>query len=1096
MRSFYLLSCACAFLLLAVPQAASESRELRIRQDRGASSDSSTPLPSTSSPPPSSSTDSASRSDRSSTPSTSPKPTTSQTPSSTDIPRSSTTDGSSTSTESGQAPTDSSDSSPTSTPTPTSTPNVLPLPPLITPAVGIAGAVLLLSGLAYCLIGIKHKWLHIFLAPAYLSSLAIVVLIEYVIDPPVSNAVQGAYFVAAFMTGCIFGGVSLIFVEVTEGLGCLLGGFCLSMWFLVLKAGGLLTSTAGKAIFIGVFTVVGYSLSFSQHTRTYGLIGCISFAGATVTVIGIDCFSRAGLKEFWLYLWNLNNKTFPLNTNTYPITRGIKVEIAGIIVLFLLGIISQLKVWKLVKERREKKATEQLEEERIREQREADLGRQIEHHNAKARKQWERIYGDKESAKNILSDSGIGSSGASFQKSPSVSIREVQQQPPQNGVELLELPESINGSIADLHRSYNWKLDSFRGSSKAPSDVIQEIDVHGNPLPPSHPSSTKGEAAGYANSTASSDPQYSSASFKNKSLRPNVAPPPVVIPMPFEVGAPDDESPSSAEVPVQRRKPTNNRLSQLSMANRFSTAASFGDELSVPHLEDDRRSSMAATLNDKMDRDSMYLPRLSPFEDQFPDSADTPEVTPETKSELGIRLDNPSDLKPADALPRSRSDTDLKEMQAEAEAKEKERISEIPLVDPAVMQAAAASLTSSTIPKEETTKGKEKETSNGEGSTQEPATTNEQTSDVGGLKAQLPDTLSKIALSYRTNEWAKHLDKAEEPEDESDSRPSTPGVRVEVRAPEPPVQPKVVEPQQSPVAEKRPQAVARDSSNSFNVRRTSKATPVYASQANSSTSLVRNNSNSSVYNINEIQRNASKSSMRNSKSGEVGKRSSSMPFSGQPLMESPMEEPSSEMNTNEFARMNPAYGTLLDVAGKKQLNRTSSAINRQSSAPNMVPMTSSESSSNSGRIAGHGMSSQAMVADDDDMPLSQRRSMIQAQRNSPGGNLIRQSTGFDSHQPRRTSGIDTKKQSANLALWRESVRADMASKTPKIYEEENARNHMMMQRRESQMKLEHQAAAAQHRESAMDNMMRRGDMLELHREKMRKMQATANRNAS
>ena len=142
-----------------------------------------------------------------------------------------------------------------------------------------------------------------FLSAAYLAALGITVLIVYVMNPPVSDAVQGAYMVAALMTGLIFGGICLVFKEVTEGLGCLLGGFCLSMWFLVLRPGGLLTDVIQKAIFIGVFSAVAWSLSFSQYTRNYGLIFCTSFAGATITILGIDCFSRAGLKEFWLYIW-------------------------------------------------------------------------------------------------------------------------------------------------------------------------------------------------------------------------------------------------------------------------------------------------------------------------------------------------------------------------------------------------------------------------------------------------------------------------------------------------------------------------------------------------------------------------------------------------------------------------------------------------------------------------------------------------------------------------------------------------------------------------------------------------------------------------
>lgn len=121
--------------------------------------------------------------------------------------------------------------------------------------------------------------------------------------PPITNAVQGAFFVAAFVTGMIFGGGSVIFADVTEGLGCLLGGYSLAMWFLVLTPGGLIKSTAGKAIFIACFTLGTFGFYVSHWTRAYGLIGAISFAGATVVVLGIDCFSRAGLKEFWLYIW-------------------------------------------------------------------------------------------------------------------------------------------------------------------------------------------------------------------------------------------------------------------------------------------------------------------------------------------------------------------------------------------------------------------------------------------------------------------------------------------------------------------------------------------------------------------------------------------------------------------------------------------------------------------------------------------------------------------------------------------------------------------------------------------------------------------------
>ena len=184
----------------------------------------------------------------------------------------------------------------------------LPITPTITPALSVAGALLMLSGTVYALVGIKNREIQIFISAAYLSSLSITVLIIYVMNPPVSNAIQAAYFAGALVPALIIGGGALIFRDFTEGLGCLIGGFCLAMWILILKAGGVITSTAGKAIFIGIFCIGFFALSFSHRTRSYCLIGSTSFAGATAIVLGIDCFSRAGLKEFWLYIWGRQRK--------------------------------------------------------------------------------------------------------------------------------------------------------------------------------------------------------------------------------------------------------------------------------------------------------------------------------------------------------------------------------------------------------------------------------------------------------------------------------------------------------------------------------------------------------------------------------------------------------------------------------------------------------------------------------------------------------------------------------------------------------------------------------------------------------------------
>lgn len=110
--------------------------------------------------------------------------------------------------------------------------------------------------------------------------------------------------VAIVLLGIILGAASLLISDIMEGLGCLLGGFCLTMWILVMKPGGLIDGTAAKDIFIAVLTVAAFTLFFSRWTKDYALIGLTSFAGATIIILGVDCFNRAGFKEFWLYIWS------------------------------------------------------------------------------------------------------------------------------------------------------------------------------------------------------------------------------------------------------------------------------------------------------------------------------------------------------------------------------------------------------------------------------------------------------------------------------------------------------------------------------------------------------------------------------------------------------------------------------------------------------------------------------------------------------------------------------------------------------------------------------------------------------------------------
>ncbi|KFZ15893.1 hypothetical protein V502_05367 [Pseudogymnoascus sp. VKM F-4520 (FW-2644)] len=324
----------------------------------------------------------------------------------------------------------------------TAAPDPLPLQPRITPAFGVGGALLMISGVVFAFVGIQHRLIYVFLSAAYLASLSVTILILYVMNPAVPDATQGAYLVAITATGIVFGAGAMFFPDLTEGFGCLLGGFCLSMWLLVLKPGGLLTSTTSITIFIVAFSAAIWSTAYIPFTKPYGLIASLAFGGATVIILGIDCFSRAGLKEFWVYIWRLNDNVFPLDTNTYPVTHGIKVEIAGVIMITAVGILTQMKLWKFIKKRRDRRAAAKAEKRRSLDREEEMVGRRVEWENTRTRQQWETVYGDgNNDTKTCLSvDSGIGTMSAKGQTTPQITVQ-------MDGIQMADLPSPTEGSI-------------------------------------------------------------------------------------------------------------------------------------------------------------------------------------------------------------------------------------------------------------------------------------------------------------------------------------------------------------------------------------------------------------------------------------------------------------------------------------------------------------------------------------------------------------------------------------------------------------------------------------------------------------------------
>ncbi|RFU25250.1 hypothetical protein B7463_g11086, partial [Scytalidium lignicola] len=913
----------------------------------------------------------------------------------------------------------------------TLTPEKLPLTPHITPGLGIAGVILMISGAVYTFTGIKSRVLHIFFSSAFLASLGVTVLIVYIMNPPVSNAVQGAYVVAAVLTGLAVGGLSLLFVEITEGFGCILGGFCFSMWLLVLKPGGLLTSSAGKGALIGAITVAAFATSFSHYTRPYGLIGFISFGGGTAIVLGIDCFSRAGLKEFWVYIWKLNDNLFPLGVTTYPITRGLRVEISAIIIIFLAGIISQIKLWKIVKEHRERREIERSQREQTMQQEAEEAGRRIQQHAEQDRSRWEAAYSEKNS------------------KTPVDVVKSIRD----SGVGEMEIPKVWTNSSTSARRSVEEIIemvprenDYNKSQEGTPTDQDTEVDKNGK--------TTSTFNMGTFFSTrdplrAESDAQPRGGEWQEQSKYTSgtvVSPGPTVLPLPFEVPEETekegDNSSLEATVADEEQPGTMHRFSK-----RFSTGAEFlkrfsqnsvkrlskeggsSDELMPQQVvEDDRASSIDATIDELSDEES------NDNDNDNMDDKISSAIAGVRKGQNEISKVTVMEVHSGPSTPSAMDTLDIEAKEVKNHSSTNFNIEQRELdnsVEPAPSQASTTD--------------------------RDP---------VYLTKDRLPQQVSKVVTSYRTNEWAKHLCEAETPYvvDSGDFVESPLHAEPEVMEMPAPVH--VRELQETPLSAPslRPVSSLSQTAKISHLRQSS------LSQLRPSTYdgyLPEESGPHHSPSRQSLSRNSSRPGST-PKQGHLRRVSGSIPVN-KPIVESPVEENPDSLTGTETPRFIPHFATfggsvptLLGVrdAALRKPRGYGPNLSARSSTQDLNSFNSSPRSSSVPSFDDNGMSPQLW------------------------------SSSFDSHQPKRSSSFTPMQiREQQLANWRADVQQGLRS---------SAQAQDLVERQRSALWMEQQRKAAeakrkQEKDGFFDERMRRGDMLDKHREALKRMQDTANK---
>ncbi|KIW09623.1 uncharacterized protein PV09_00490 [Verruconis gallopava] len=995
----------------------------------------------------------------------------------------------------------------------------LPIPPKLTPAVGLAGAVLMITGLAYGIVGIRNKWMYTFFGVAYLVALAVFVLILYCMNPPASNGLQGAYFVAIFVTGCLCGGIALVFQDLADGFGCLLGGFTISMWFLTLKPGGIITSTVGRAVFIGTLTISVGLTGLSHRTRRYGLIACIPFSGATATILGIDCFSRAGMKEFWIYLWNLNSDEFPLNTTTYPLTRGMKVEIAGLIVLFLLGILSQVKLSKVLKERKKLLSEKRSRKANSGAQSSISAGGRVTSMLHTGQGRCRSIYGDKSASTLTV----VQSSETIDNKSFTVLERQISG--------------ALDVEMADI-RLTNQQVTIVETESQRGRSPYQEgQDKRESGMNRSIHSRTSLAPSERVDLDATLS-RHSQLDIISKRLSP---PAPEVIPLPFKVpsleinGTKSQGSLSAIEEDFLDQRRSIYRTSGNSWrrsSNRTSVVDPTGsrEELMIPE-NDDNASSVAATF-DELDGDQMSLtatlPR-SPIDGNFSAplqsnrasiaaSLGDDQLLPHSAASL---VEERYEYPKSGLVTEEKRDSGVPEASVPLPRSESSEVDPSPLLSPTKRSRgecglvvdensnALAPLGSATSKRSSAQSDVPKSFTsdfNGEKLARLKITvprgpTQPLTHEI--LSEQATDGMSKIALQYRTNEWAKHLENAQEPEEDTLTLPPSPGVQVNTVLRDvlehTPLSP-VVDPLHitvpKPVAKRSstdPLAHQRKKSRSEALAKLTSAAPQDASAAKRQSST--RNASSPLPPSRPDSTTIAWPGPGQSISRTTSSRMIEKPLA-EPSIDERMVDPRKGMQKRTSSSKKPTADNTLLAQRETRLESKPKSQSFAQSAPNLAitPATPAPS-----------IHSKASPLETIAEPNPrQRDSQLQKSPSNRQGPytprpvISHELQKFDSHQPnRRDSAVLAAHQQRRenmLTNWRESLRADQNPQKQPTKHKPNADDTLRL-RLLNEQRL-HQAAREQERlakvkkeEQISSKMMNGGgNMLDAHRRAMLKMQ--------
>jgi hypothetical protein len=813
----------------------------------------------------------------------------------------------------------------------------------------------------------------------------------------------------------------------------------------------------------------------------------------------------------------LNDNLFPIDTSTYPVTRGIRVELAVTVVICLLGLLSQFRLWKLIRERRKKQEQILAEERRQKDEAELELGRALEEKKETDLVRWEAMYGDSSKGDSTAVQTPVS-------ETHEYSMKELIEAP--NSVEMVDLPTSANETVTatDEYAVEGHYEDGHEIEDAAEDELPEAEDCAAE---------AGAGADGDEPTTANDDskqPDKDSGSPETQQPPPRVTPLPFKVPHVENIQINDDDDHSiqaivddadTASVRTSKRLSAASifrRLSHRTNANRRSRLRSDSDEMLVPAspvisaassqgiADSEAGSILEESQSIKMETHFHAEPMN---EDSETIVADTVPDDPRSNTSSDLVTKDDKTVQDTNQSENKTKSTPIEDKTPEAEKVENSGIvseRRRHTIDGTASPIKALSLAPVTSPHSKTTettleKEAEKPAPLSSSKSKSSAREKEKENLTSEIVRKLPSHVSPVVMSYRTNEWAKHLSHADAPEPEPLAEPVEDTEHL-------------ISPEDMEIAAPL---------NIEELKQTAlTATPPPANEKRASVS-----ESASRATIQRSASNLSKQSISNANSRQLGDQ----PLTTPPLNPTPeIVAPTSPLLLHSPTRPPPPTSAGLRSVSSPLLSTTATSpkksearhsvgqvmeeesfslmaqrekmlqarlssvsltrdswVTRNKSRQSMVSMVEEGQPSRPG--------SEPSAVEDDDMPLTQRRALLQQKTMSPplGMDTEPRRSPIDHHYstgPRLAR--EPSKPKPTMAAWRESLQEDITKHKP-LLEVDLAQNELMEQQRKAQVARSQRIIASENLHNSIAERMRHGNMQDLHREAMRRMQAAANR---